>query len=167
VSGLKTKGACQQRVVLRAKMRPIHLFLLASLAGCAAESAGPPPVTNEQRQAIKQNLMQLQAKVTAEAPEGLFLSLRNTHVEIRELGGAIDGTLRTRRDVQDFGIVCEAVAKPFLDAAELEAFQQRLREALSPSSPTTVRAEYGRIALTLTRAPLHLVFSQKPSLETP
>src|SRR5215213_4737462 len=100
-------------------MRLIYVCLLGSLIGCGAKSIGPPPLTAAQRQSIKQNLVQLKARVTADEPDGLYLSLRNTHVEVREFGGAVDGTLRTGKDVQDFGLVSEALAKAFLDAPDV------------------------------------------------
>jgi hypothetical protein len=148
-------------------MRLIQLCLMGSLLGCGAKSAGPPPVTTAQREAIKQNLTPLKARVTSEAPEGLFLSLRNTYIEIREFGGAIEGTPRTRQDVQEFGLASEAVAKAFLEAGELDGFKQWLREALSPRSPAAVRAEYARFTVNLSRVPLRLVFSQKQTAEVP
>ena len=30
--------------------------------------------------------------MTADIPEGLYLSLRNTHIEIRDLGGVVEGS---------------------------------------------------------------------------
>jgi hypothetical protein len=147
--------------------KAIYLCLFGFLLGCGAEATGPPSITPEQRQSIKQNLAQLQARVTAEVPEGLYVSLRNTHLEVLEGGGAIECIPRTRRDIQDFGVASEAVAKAFLETAEFEAFKQWLREALSPNTPSPRRGEYGPLTLTLSRAPLRLVFSQTPPVEEP
>jgi len=147
--------------------KAIYLCVIGFLLGCGAENIGPPAITPEQRQSIKQNLVKLKGRVTAEVPEGLYFSLRNTHLEVLDFGGAIECTPRTRRDIQDFGLASEAVAKTFLDAAEFEAFKQWLREALSPNSPSPRQGEHGQLTLTLSRAPLRLVFSQKPAVEEP
>jgi hypothetical protein len=146
-------------------MRWLQLCLFGLISGCAADSGAPPQVTPEQRQVITANLAQLKARVTADTPQGLFVSLRNTHVEVREFGGAVEGAGRTSADVQDFGKVSEAVVAPFLEGGELDAFKQRLREALSPNASSTLRAEYARLAVTLTRTPLRLVFALRQAAE--
>src|SRR5688572_7022112 len=92
-------------------LRMFQLCVVVLVLGCSAESTAPPPFTEQQRVTIKQNLTKLGAKVTAETPEEVYLSLRNTHVQVRELGGIVEGTLKTRRDIQDFGTGNEAVAK--------------------------------------------------------
>jgi hypothetical protein len=145
---------------------PMYLAAILLMAGCSEPVAGPPPISAEQRQAIKQNLEQLGAKITAEDPQGLYASLRNTHVQVLESGGVVEAMPRTRRDLQDFGLVNEAVAKGFLESDEISQFQQWLRAALSPSSPSADRAEYVRYQLSVSREPLRVVFSQKtPAVE--
>jgi hypothetical protein len=131
------------------------------LAGCGGDALGPPPISSDQRQAIKQNLASLGARVTADTPDGLYASLRNTHVELREVGGAIEAAVRSRRDVQDFWQVNQAVAKGFLDDGETAMFDQWLKHALSQGSPASARAEYERYVLSLTKAPLRVIFSQR------
>jgi hypothetical protein len=131
------------------------------LVGCGADAIGPPPITADQRQAIKQNLTALGAQVTADAPDGLYASLRNTHVEVRDVGGEIEAAVRTRRDVQDFWQVNQAVAKGFLDDGETTTFDQWLKQALVKGSPASARAEYERYVLSLTKAPLRVIFSQR------
>jgi hypothetical protein len=150
-------------------MRSIQFCLVAALAGCSGESAGPPLVTPEQRMAIKQNLAPLKARLTSDSPDGLYLSLRNTHVQILEAGGAIESTPRSRMDLQDFTLVSEAVAKPFLETGEFETFKKQLRTGLSPASPSTVRSEFSRLSITRTRIPLRLVLALKrvPAEATP
>ena len=143
-------------------MRLIHVCAIGLLVGCGAEMNPPPPLAPAQREAIKQNLVKLGARVTADVPEGLYLSLRNTHVEIRELGGVVDGSRRTRNDVLDFCSVNEAVVRAFLTGDEFEAFRRWQRESLYPKPPSVPRAEYGDLKLTLSRAPLRIVFSRKP-----
>jgi hypothetical protein len=131
------------------------------LLGCGEEAASPPSINAELRQSIKQNLTRLGAKVTAEVPEGLYVSLRNTHVEVLELGGVVESVPRTQQDVLDFGRVNEALARGFLDNGELPAFQQWLREALSPRGPNVNRSEYSRYELSMSKAPLRVVFSPR------
>jgi hypothetical protein len=145
-----------------AAARPLLCMIgVAMLFGCGAKAEGPPPVTTESRATIKQNLTQLGAKITADVPEGLYASLRNTHVQILQSGGVVEGMRRTLRDVQDLGLVNEAVAKGFLDSGEITAFQQWLRQALSTADTGASRSEYGRYQLSLSRSPLRVVFSQR------
>ncbi len=146
-------------------MRTILVCLLGTLLGCGADSVPPPSFTPEHRQTIKQNLIKLGTKVTAEDPEELYLSLRNTHLEVRDLGGIIHGTWQTHRDIQDFAIANEAVARGFLEAAEFEDFTKWLRKALSPNAAAVHRSEYHRFKVTLSRKPLRTVFSRKHSAE--
>jgi hypothetical protein len=144
---------------LRTGLLGLQLCLTGSLAGCGGETAARPQLVPEQRQAVKDNLLQLRAKVTSETPEALFVSLRNTHIEIREFGGVVDGMRRTSGDVEDFGLICEAIAKAFLESAELEAFKQLLRQSLASNASTPVRAEYQRLTASLTQSPLRFSFS--------
>ena len=142
-------------------MRRIQVCLTAVLLGCGAQEAGPPKITPEQRQAIKRNLAPLKARVTADSPDGLYLSLRNTHVQILEFCGVIEATPRTRADLQDFASVSQAIAKPFLDASELETFKQQLQTTFSPSGSATHRSEFGNLTVAINRKPLRLVLSPK------
>lgn len=146
-------------------MRRSLVCIIVFLLGCGEENTAPPPFTPEHRETIKQNLIELGAKVTADVPEGLYLSLRNTHVEVRELGGVIEGTFRTRRDIQDYGETNEAVGKGFLEADEFEAFKRWLHEALAPRAPTIMRSEYERFKVTLARKPLRTIFTRKHAPE--
>jgi hypothetical protein len=137
----------------------LQLSLIGSLTGCGSETPARATLAPEQRQAVRDNLVQLRARVTSETPEALFVSLRNTHVEIREFGGVVDGVRRTAADVKDFGFISEAIAKAFLESDELEAFKQLLRQALASNAATPTRAEYERLAASVTQSPLRLSFS--------
>jgi hypothetical protein len=140
--------------------------MLVFLLGCGEENTAPPPFAPEHRETIKQHLIELGAKVTADVAEGLYLSLRNTHVEVRELGGVIEGTFGTRRDIQDFGETNEAVGKGFLEADEFEAFKKWLHQALAPQAPSVMRSEYERFKVTLARQPLRTIFTRNRAPET-
>jgi hypothetical protein len=142
-------------------MRMIQVCVVALLAGCSAENTAL--ITLEHRESIKQNLVRLGAKVTAETPEEVYLSLRKTHVQIRDLGGTIEGTFQTRRDIQDFGTANEAVAKGFLEKGEFQDFKKWLYKALAPSAPSVLRSEYDQFKVTLSRKPLLAVFTRKQS----
>src|SRR5687767_2049294 len=107
----------------RLSMRMTQVCFVVLLAGCSASNA-PPQFTVEHRDTIKQNLQKLGAKVTAETPEEVYLSLRKTHIAVRDLGGTIEGSFKTRNDIQDFGIVTEAVAKGFLANSEFQNFKK-------------------------------------------
>ncbi len=131
------------------------------LIGCGRDAAGPPAISTDIRQSIKQNLAQLGAKITGDEPAGLYASLRNTHVEVLDSGGVVEGYPQSRQDFQDFGLVNEAIAKGFLASDEFGAFQQWLRQALSPASSGAARVEYARYEASVSRAPLRLVFSQR------
>lgn len=139
----------------------LYVLVLALTAGCSEPTTGPPPISAAQRESIKQHLVQLGAKITADDSYGLYASLRNTHVQILQSGGVVEGIPRTRRDVQDFGLVNEAVAKGFLLDKEFPQFKQWLRAALSPASPSANRAEFSLYLLSVSREPLRVVFSQR------
>jgi hypothetical protein len=146
-------------------MRSLHLSMVALLVGCGAESAAPPAFAPEHRDVIKQNLVKLGAKVTAETADALYVSLRNTHIQVRESGGIVEGTFKTRRDVQDFGSANEAVAKGFLKMGEFEDFKKWLQKALSASAPSVLRSEYQQFKVTLSRKPLRTVFTRNQAAE--
>ena len=146
-----------------AAKRLLQISLIACLGGCAPENTAPPAFAPEHRQTIKENLVKLGAKVTAEIPDELYLSLRNTHIQIRELGGIAEGTFQTRRDIQDFGTASEAIAKGFLEADEFEDFKKWLHKALAPNAPSVLRSEYQQFKVTLSRKPLRMVFTRKES----
>ena len=154
-------GVCSGAMKQRRHMRLIRLCVVCCVIGCAAENTAPPLLTLEHRDTIKYNLQKLGAKVTAETPEELYLSLRKTHVEVRDLGGMIEGTFQTRRDIQDFGTANEAVAKGFLDKSEFEDFKKWLHKALAPSGSSVLRSEYNQFKVTLSRKPLLTVFTRK------
>jgi hypothetical protein len=141
----------------------LAVCIICSLTGCSAQSTAPPLLTLAHRDTIKQNLQKLGAKVTAETPEEVYLSLRQTHVEVRDVGGTIEGTFRTGRDVQDFGIANEAVAKGFLDQGEFQDFRKWLHKALAPRGPSVLKSEYHQFKVTLSRKPLLTVFTRKLS----
>lgn len=163
-----TRRDCNHRRQAKARYsRPGFVVVALALAtGCSEPLAAPLPISAEQRQSIKQNLTQLGAKITAEDQYGLYASLRNTHVQVLESGGVVEGVPRTRRDYQDFGLVNEAVAKGFLADQEFPQFQQWLRGALSPASPGANRAEFSLYLISISREPLRVVFSQRtPAIE--
>jgi hypothetical protein len=146
-------------------MRLIHILIVCLVVGCGAENGAPPPITPEQREAIKHSLTTLGAKVTEEIPEALYLSLRNTHVEIRELGATVESVPRLQRDIQDFAMANHAVANGFLDADETEDFKKWLRAALAVQAPPVLRGEYQQFEVTLSRRPLRAVFTRNRSGE--
>ena len=143
-------------------MRMIQVCFAVLLAGCGAETT-PPQFTVEHRDTIKQNLQKLGAKVTAETPEEVYLSLRKTHVAVRDVGGTVEGSFKTRNDIQDFGIANEAVAKGFLANSEFQNFKKWLYKALAPGAPSVLRSEYDQFKVTVSRKPLLAVFTRKES----
>jgi hypothetical protein len=146
-------------------MRWLNLSMVILLVGCGAENTAPSAFAPEHRQTIQQNLVKLGAKVTAETTDELYVSLRNTHIQVRELGGIVEGGLRTSRDIEDFRAANEAVAKEFLDTGELEAFRKWLQKSLAPGGPAVVRSEYEQFKVTLSRKPLRTVFTRKQAAE--
>jgi len=135
------------------------LFALAVIAGCSAQAAAPAALESTEREAIKRNLVLLGARVTSETDDGLYLALRNTYVNIREAGGMVEGVYKTRQDVDDFAKVNAAIAKVFLEGADNEQFAKWLRTSMSGGSRAPQQADYKRLKLTLSRVPLHLIFS--------
>jgi hypothetical protein len=142
------------------EMRFILVVATTLLLGCGADEA-PPQLEKTHREKIRQNLVRLGAKVTADIPEGLYLSLRNTHVEIRELGGVIEGARRTRNDIRDFYLVNEAITRCFANPEEVEEFKRWFRQSVMQSNSTIPRAEFGEVTLTISRHPLRAIFSRK------
>src|SRR5688572_28019973 len=102
----------QRGVFWNINMRHFLVVATSLLVGCGAEDA-PRPLEPTHRESIRTNLLRLGAKVTADIPEGLYLSLRNTHIEIREPGGVIEGSRRTQNDIRDFYVVNEAITGCF------------------------------------------------------
>jgi hypothetical protein len=143
--------------------RLLIVLAVGLVCGCAGE-APPAELAATHRDAIRLDLQRLGARVTSDSADGLYLSLRNTHVEIRDLGGVVEGTRGTRNDIRDFYLVNEAVAKNFIEAGEVEKFKSWFRTSLSPSSTTVPRTEFGELTLTLSRSPLRSVFSRKELL---
>lgn len=115
----------------------------------------------EHRDAMKQNLVKLGAKVTAEIPEAAYLSLKNTHIEIRELGATIEVDLRTRQDIQDFALANQAIANSFGGTGNSGDFTKWLRVALGPKAPPVLHGEYDGFKVTLSRRPLRSMFTAR------
>jgi hypothetical protein len=141
------------------------LIFLVLLLGCGKTDSAPPAFTSAHRASIKHHLAALGAKVTAEESDELYLSLRNTHMEVREHGGIVHGSWQSRRDVQDFGQANEAIAKGFLEPNELAEFRKWLQKALSAGAPAVARCEHSRFKVTLSRNPLRTVFTLKQADE--
>src|SRR4051812_42124000 len=135
------------------------LFALAIIAGCSAEAAAPATLESSEREAIKRNLTTLGARVTSDTEDGLYLSLRNTFVDIRDTGGTVDGVYKTQQDINDFSKVNAAIANVLLEGTENEQFAKWLRTSMSGGSRAPQQADYKRLKITLSRVPLHLVFS--------
>jgi hypothetical protein len=141
--------------------RASRLLMVVCVLGCSRAAVEPPSITTDQRQTIKQNLAQLGGRVTSDDSDSLYVSLRNTHIQIRSHGGVIEGAPKTGQDYIDFSRANEAIAKGFLEGNDFTAFQQWLRGALSSRSPGASRAEYGAYQLSLSGKPLRVVFSPR------
>jgi hypothetical protein len=147
-------------VCWRIDRRHFLIFATSLLLGCGADDV-PTQLETTHRESIRTNLRRLGAKVTADVPEGLYLSLRNTHIEIRELGGVIEGSRGTRNDIRDFYMVNEAITGCFANAEEVEEFKRWFRQSVMQRNSTIPRAEFGEITLTISRHPLRTIFSRK------
>lgn len=147
-------------IVRGARWLPVIISAIC-VAGCGVEPTPPVTITADQRTSIQQHVSSLGGRVTSNEIEALYMTLRNTHIQIRDTGGVVEAAGRTRQDIQDFGRANEAIAKAFLADSEFAGFQQWLRTALSPSGATTVRAEYRNLQLNVSRAPLRVVFSPR------
>src|SRR5215217_5731243 len=132
---------------------------LAIIAGCNAKAAAPAALESSEREAIKRSLTSLGARVTSDTEDGLYLSLRNTFVDIRDTGGTVEGVYKTQQDINDFAKVNAAIANVFLEGTENEQFDKWLRTSMSGGSRAPQQADYKRLKITLSRVPLHLVFS--------
>lgn len=143
------------------KQRLTPLCLACLVLGCAAQEPPPPPIVAEQREAIRDGLVKMGAKLTAEHEETIWLSLRNTHVEVGPVGGAIECAPRKRKDIQDFLAVAESVASHFLEPDERPQLHDWLAQT-SKKMPTSVqRVEYDQLKVSLSRRPLRALLSRK------
>lgn len=160
IAAIHDSRSGQRRIRWSINMR--HTLVLATtlLVGCGGDDA-PPQLQPTHRDSIRQNLVRLGAKVTADIPEGLYLSLRNTHIEIREQGGVIEGSRTTRNDIRDFYVVNEAITGCFANAEQVEEFKSWFRQSVMQSNSTIPRAEFGDVTLTISRHPLRTIFSRK------
>jgi hypothetical protein len=109
--------------------------------------------------------VRLGARLTAEIPETAYLSLRNSHVEIRELGVIIESAPQVQRDIQDFSIANETIASGFLESGEGEEFKKWLHAALAREASPVLHSEYDQFKVTLSRKPLRSVYTLKQSIE--
>src|SRR5215212_6835389 len=132
---------------------------LVVIAGCNAKAAAPAAMEPSEREVIKRNLTSLGARVTSDNEDGLYLSLRNTFIDIRDTGGTVEGVYKTQQDINDFAKVNATIANVFLEGAENEQFAKWLRTSMSGGSRAPQQADYKRLKITLSRVPLHLVFS--------
>jgi hypothetical protein len=157
---------CPHQILCGAMLSLCGIFLaLITLAGCGAKSSAPPAMTPSEMDAIKRSLAPLGGRVTSDSADGLYVTLRNTFVEIHETGGIVEGSNKTQQGYKDFASVNDAVAKVFLAADEQEPFKKWLRTSLSSVPSASQQAEYKRLKLTLSRNPLHMVFSLSPPAE--
>jgi hypothetical protein len=137
---------------------PGKLLAIAMLAGCAKGSA-PPLIASAERDDVKHSLTSLGARVTSDSEDGLYLTLRNTFVEIHDSGGMVGGSYKTQQEFKDFATVNDVIAKVFLGADDYGQFKNWLRTSMSARSATPHQAEYKRLTMTLSRVPLHMAFS--------
>jgi hypothetical protein len=138
---------------------PRNLIAIAMLAGCSAKASAPPSIASSERDNLRHNLASLGARVTSDSEDGLYLSLRNTFVEIHDTGGIVGGSYKTQQEFKDFANVNDAIAKVFLAGDDYGQFKNWLRTSMSAQSATPHQAEYKRMTMTLSRVPLHMVFS--------
>ena len=131
------------------------------LIGCGQEPTAPVTITADQRTSIQSYVTQLGGRVTSSDMDALYLTLRNIHIQIRETGGVVEAAGRTMQDFKDFGRANEAIAKAFLTNADFASFQQWLQGAIAPTGAMAARAEYGNYQLSVSRAPLRVVFSPR------
>ena len=135
------------------------LFALAVIAGCGGDTSAPTSLESAERDAVKRNLAALGGRVTSDTEDGLYFTVRNTYVDIRDAGGTVEGTYKTRQDVDDFGKVSAAIAKVFVAGADNSQFEKWLRTSMSGGSRAPQQADFNRLKVTLSRVPLHLMFS--------
>jgi hypothetical protein len=137
---------------------PCNFLAIAMLAGCT-KALAPPAIESAERDNVKNALTSLGARVTSDSEDGLYLTLRNTFVEIHDTGGMVGGSYKTQQEFKDFATVNDVIAKVFLGADDYGQFKNWLRSSMSAPSATPHQAEYKRLTMTLSRVPLHMVFS--------
>src|SRR3954453_193188 len=144
---------------------PCSLLAIAVLAGCSAKASAPPSIASAERDNLKHGLTSVGARVTSDSEDGLYLTLRNTFVEIHDTGGLVGGSFKTQQEFKDFANVNDAIAKVLLAADDYGQFKTWLRTSMSAGSAAPHQAEYKRLTMTLSRVPLHMVFSLNPQVD--
>ncbi len=139
-------------------------LLLLSVNGCNNAPA-PPPIATEQREAIKNNLTKKGARVSSDTPEALYLSLRNTHVQVQDSGATVEPALRTQSDVQDFFVANEVIASSVLTPTESEEFKKWLRTSVASKSSPVHKVAYDQFRVTFSRKPLRLIYTRTTPAE--
>jgi len=141
-----------------------RLLTVLFLAGCSAKSQ-PVSIAATERDGIKQNLVSLGARVTSDSEEALYLSLRNTFIEVHPTGGMIEGSYKTQQDARDFAGANAAIAKVFLDTEDCQQFNKWLLVSMKTGSRAPQQADHKRLKVTLSRVPLQVVFSLNQQTE--
>lgn len=141
-------------------MRYLLLYMVSLLAGCSEQYAAPIELMPGQREAVKHGLIKAGARVTSDVPEGVYLSLRNSHIQIRDLAVTVESAPRVQSDILDFAKVTEAIAGVFLNPDESDDFKGWLRAALAREASPVHHDEYKNFRVTLARRPLRSTFTR-------
>lgn len=136
------------------------LALLSLSVACGRATDGSATLSEDDRQTATSALVAIGARVTANSPEAVYLSLRNTHVEMREAGGVVEANLKQTRDVRDFAQATFVATRPFLAASEVEEFKTWMDSSLRAGADNVTRSQYAGVRATLSRTPLRFNFSK-------
>lgn len=140
----------------------LAMFGLIAAAGCSGSgNSGAPEITAASRSEMASELQTLGARITAEADDATYLTLRSAHVEIRDSGGTIQSSGRTRKDLSDFLLVTYTMSKHFLDTKDSAELASWLKEWKTREVVATERREFSGLNVSLSRRPPMILFSRR------
>lgn len=142
-----------------------YLILVATsyCVGCGEGDPPPSVLTAEDRGAAVRALQSLGAKKTAEFEDSSYLSLKNVHVEVMELGVVVESVPKTSQDVRDFARVSAKATESLLPPEDIESFNSWLRQALARNADNMSRGDFSDLQFSLSRRPLRMHMSRKPA----
>lgn len=142
-----------------------HVVLITTCCSVGCGSSDPPPsvLTAEDRGAAVSALQSLGAKKTAEFEDTSYLSLKNVHVEVMELGLIVESSPKTAQDVRDFAKVGARATRSLIPPEDVEAFNTWLRQSLSRRTNEIARGDFNDLQVSLSQRPLRMHISRKPT----
>lgn len=137
-------------------MRYFMLITILVATGCGPADTVSPSFSEQERDAIRASLVASGSRITADVPEGLYSSLGNTHVEVHDRNGSIQGSFASKKDLNEFAKVSIEVTKSFLGTEDASSFRDWLKSSMADRGASVLSENFGEFKITLSRIPLRL-----------